>query len=65
MSRASDLVTAGFMKLTESEQQEVINEINNYLKQSLTMKKSLSESFEKRAAVLGPKNPGGCPCCGR
>lgn len=67
MSQSTDFVTAGFMKLSESEQQEVIRQINNYLEQGSVMKKSLTESFESRvrAAVLGPKNPGGCPCCGR
>ena len=65
MSQPSDRVIAGFMRLKEDEQQEVIGEINNYIKQSYIKKRNLRESFEKTAGiVLGPTG-GGCPCCGR
>ncbi|BBO18682.1 conserved hypothetical protein [Candidatus Brocadia pituitae] len=66
MSKASDRVIAGFMRLTESEQKEIITEITNYMRESFVRKQSLRENFEKQAGiVLGPTNPGGCPCCGR
>ena len=66
MSQPLDRVIAGFMRIKEDEQQEVIREINNYIKQSYLEKRNLRESFEKAAKiVLGPTGGGGCPCCGR
>jgi hypothetical protein len=66
MSRETDRVIAGFMRLSSSDQTMIIQQISEYLKKDAYGKKTLTESFEKRAGLdLGPINQGGCPCCGR
>jgi len=66
MSKDSDRVIAGFMRLSQTDQDTVIRELNDYLKKDYLAKRSIKESFEKRAGLdLGPLHQGGCPCCGR
>jgi len=66
VSRASDRVVAGYIRLSSDDQNTVITEINNYNKQDIAKKRDLKISFEKRAGIsLGPLDSGGCPCCGR
>jgi hypothetical protein len=65
VSKKSDLVVAGFIRLSESEQKEVANKIREYLESSIVKKSEMSESIIRGAFVLGPLGGGGCPCCGR
>jgi hypothetical protein len=66
MSKETDKIIAGFMRLNSSDQSIIIKEINEYLKKDYPDRRALKESFEKRAGIdLGPLNQGGCPCCGK
>ena len=66
LSFDSDRVVAGFMRLSEKEQNEVIEEIDNFNRKDSNGKKVLKEQFTERAAIhLGPTSTGGCPCCGK
>ena len=66
MSRETDRVIAGFMRLSSSDQNIVVQQINEYLEKDHSGKRELQESFERRAGLdLGPLNQGRCPCCGR
>lgn len=66
MSKASDRVIAGFIRLTVDERSDVLKTINNYMEKDYFERQKLKESFEKTAGiVLGPIGGGDCPCCGR
>jgi hypothetical protein len=66
MTDNAKLVLNGFLKLTTSEQSEVVDEINYYYKADETKKRTMCESLKKIRAgvILGPTS-GSCPCCGR
>lgn len=64
MSQSSERVVVGFIKLSSSEQNEVIKAIEEYQKSSSVVRQSLFEGHN-RALHLGPTSPAGCPCCGR
>lgn len=67
MSKESDRVIAGFMRLSTPDQQTVISAINEYMREHNTQRKRiLKENYEVKAGVvLGPLDQGGCPCCGK
>lgn len=66
MSRDTNRVIAGFMRLSSSDQSIVVQEIKAYLEKDYYDKRKLQTGFEKSAGIdLGPLNPGGCPCCGK
>jgi hypothetical protein len=62
MTKNSELVFIGWLKLTDSEKEEVLEKIREF--QSLTYyeKRSLIEKETK--IITGPIG-GVCPCCGR
>lgn len=64
MSSKAEHVFKGFLNLTSEEKNALIEEINNYYKESSTAQKSIIERFNKRAD-LGPLLSASCPCCGR
>jgi len=67
MTKQSEIVFAGWLKLSAAERQEVEAEIRNFKNSSTQQQinKSLDFSESVRQAVrLGPIQ-GGCPCCGR
>lgn len=63
-------VLKGFHELSDSEQGELVAEINKYQQGNTVFreaqKRDLSEQVRKSQASVnfGPA-PGGCPCCGR
>lgn len=66
MSRETNRVIAGFMRLSSSDQSIVVQEIAAYVKKDYFGKREFQTGFEKSAGIdLGPLNPGGCPCCGK
>ncbi|OPY11274.1 MAG: hypothetical protein A4E69_02923 [Syntrophus sp. PtaB.Bin138] len=66
MSKDADRVIAGFTRLSPEDQTVVIQQVNEYLKKDYSGRKTIRESYEKRAGLdLGPLNQRGCPCCGR
>lgn len=67
MSKQSDQVAMGFMRLSAAERQDVVTKINEFINENDTDKrKELSESFRVQAGLdLGPTNQGGCRCCGK
>ena len=66
MSKQSDQVAMGFMRLSASERQDVATKINEFINASETGKRQLSERFRVQAGLdLGPTNQGGCQCCGK
>lgn len=62
-------VMTGFLALSDAEKQEVVDEINRYVREKPDAIKSIgSIEFEKRArarVLVGPVATGGCPCCGK
>lgn len=64
MSKQADLVLAGFIRLTEEEQQQVKDRIDDYLRASKAKKIILNETILSKVN-LGPLSQGGCPCCGK
>ena len=66
MTNNCKMVFRGFTKLTDKEQNEFIDELNDYLKANISYQKQLKEGLEKSAdgIVLGPLNST-CVCCGR
>jgi hypothetical protein len=68
MSKQSDQVTLGFMRLTASERAEVFRKITEFQNTSDLRKSIVTEEFRVNAGLgldLGPMNTGGCRCCGR
>ena len=66
MSKHSDQVALGFMRLTAAERTDVINKINEFVNTPDLRKSQLTESFRIQAGLdLGPLNQGGCRCCGK
>jgi hypothetical protein len=66
MSKESEKVIIGFMRLSSPEQDMVFQQISEFIKKDSFGKKVLKESVEKRAGLdLGPLSQGKCPCCGK
>ncbi|GII25498.1 hypothetical protein Pme01_50950 [Planosporangium mesophilum] len=62
MDRATALVFSGFTRLNAAQQDDLINELNEYIRgNQLTKSSKVEEAYR---VVLGPVS-GGCPCCGR
>ncbi len=66
MNEKTSVVFAGWLKLTESERDELQREIQRYrLLQPSQKKLQESRAYESAVKItLGPL-PGGCPCCGK
>jgi len=64
MNAKTERVFKGFLSLSSVERQDLIKEINDFYKETLTVQKSIQESYVKRAD-LGPLLSASCPCCGR
>lgn len=59
-------VMAGFLRLSPSERNEFIEEVNKYLRAEVDERELITEGIEKLAGVvLGPTTSGVCPCCGK
>lgn len=67
MSKESDRVAAGFMRLSQAERSEVITAINEFQNGDMTKRGELKILHESRAGIdTGPTTSSGrCPCCGR
>ncbi len=66
MTNNSTLVLNAFLKLSESEKQEVLTEIENYKRKDWFEKGRMNEDLQERTKrIMGPVNSGGCPICGR
>jgi len=66
MSKQSDQVAIGFMRLTVVERQEVVEKINEFINAPESNKVLLTESLRIKAGLdLGPIGQGGCRCCGK
>lgn len=64
MDRQTEQVLRGFLKLAPSQKKDLIDAINDYLKQTSTKQKQFEESYNKRAD-LGPLASNFCVCCGK
>lgn len=67
MTKDAEIVLAGFVKLSEGDQKEVAEAINEYHRSDRTAQKSIGASWEKRGReriLMGPVSAA-CPCCGR
>lgn len=62
MTKNSELVFIGWLKLTDSEKEEILEEIRKF--QSLTYHEKSSLIEKKTEIITGPIG-GACPCCGR
>ena len=61
-------VCTGFFSLSEAEKEEVIQIINEYLKETSTEKKaSIVRTFNRASGLSMDLGPTGsrCPCCGK
>ena len=56
-------VLRGFIKLSENEKREFVEEFNRYRNASSLDKPNIEKRIEERASI-GPKNTI-CTCCGR
>jgi len=66
MSKQSDQVITGYVRLSVSERNAVVQEINKINQAAETERKALEESIAKRGGLpLGPLDSGKCACCGR
>lgn len=66
MSKQSDQVTLGFMRLTAAERVEVFRKISEFQNTPDFRKSIVTEEFRVNNGLdLGPMNNGGCRCCGR
>jgi hypothetical protein len=66
MSKESDRVAAGFMRLSPSDRAEVVRAINEFQNADTTRRGELTVLHEKQAGIdTGPTGGGTCPCCGR
>ena len=66
MSKHSDQVVLGFMRLTVEERADAIKKMNEFFNAAEFRKSLVMESFKVQAGLdLGPLNPGGCRCCGK
>jgi hypothetical protein len=60
MINKTDRVIAGFFRLSDIDQAEVIKQINLYRKETASDQKSMQALYESRAGIdLGPINQGG------
>jgi len=58
-------VFRGYTRLTNSQQNEVVELINDFSRRVTEQKTAVRKSFENvPGVVLGPVGSG-CPCCGR
>ena len=60
MTKKSELVFNGWLKLTDSEKEEVLEEIRKYQSLNYFEKRTITE----RKIITGPIDST-CPCCGR
>ena len=67
MSKETDRVAAGFMRLSPDEREEVVKLLNEYQNGGMEKRSELKTLLEMRAGIdTGPTtNSGRCPCCGR
>lgn len=65
-NRKVNKVMHGYTSLSNDERNMLIDEINNYNKQSYTEKTYINERLEKSIRLdLGPTGDNFCPCCGK
>lgn len=64
MDRQTEQVFKGFLKLTPRQRQDLIDALNDYLKQTSTKQKQIEETYNKRAD-LGPLASNVCIYCGK
>lgn len=66
MSKHSDQVVLGFMRLTVEERADAIKKMNEFVNTAELRKSLVMESFKVQAGLdLGPLSQGGCRCCGK
>lgn len=66
MSKHSDQVVLGFMRLTPEERAEAIKKLNEFINTPDLRKSLIVENFRAQTGLdLGPLNQGGCRCCGK
>ncbi len=64
MDRATALVVQGFLKLTDSQKNEALAEINRSQRGELAAVRE-SVRISITSVNFGPMPVGGCPCCGK
>ena len=66
MTDTANKVLLGFSNLSRDDQQEVINEILNFLEAADVDRRKLQDKFRREAGVLASRVANhNCPCCGR
>lgn len=65
MNKNTAKVLQGFLRLSQAEQNEFIENLNDYLRRPQYRQFELSEQIRRDAGVtFGPLNEP-CPCCGK
>ena len=64
MDIQTEQVFKGFLGLTPTQRRDLIEAINSYNKETVTIQKQLEERYIKRVD-LGPLSSNVCKCCGR
>ena len=65
MNRRIAAVLAGYLRLSDTDQSALVEELNRYIRGDQPLRKSITESVRAAEKMeLGPSQ-GGCPCCGR
>ena len=65
MNKKTELVFKGFLELSTSEESDLIEAMNDYLKKNTKERNELAEVYKSRRVTLGPLSSDTCPCCGR
>lgn len=59
-------VLQGFLELSDTEKQILINEVSSYMGKSMFGRDDLKRELRvKLSSNLGPTNDNSCPCCGK
>jgi hypothetical protein len=62
MTDAGHKVLAGFVRVSDTDQSEIIEAMNRFLAANPSERQDLRREYE--TSVMGPVGSG-CPCCGR
>lgn len=68
MTRNASLVFRGWLDLSQTEKNELVTEINNYIRSNPSQKSQIQSralTETKLAFDTGPTSSSSCPCCGR
>ena len=65
MDKETQIVFRGFLNLNEDQQNQLIKQMNDWIKSPYSRKSEIRKSIIEERVVLGPVGGDKCPCCGR